>query len=373
MTTAVEIPLHPDQFGPVERRLARAGQITVSGFRYASGVAALRILNGAGEVIVLPFHGQQVWDATFLGRRLTMGSLFDEPQDTVDYLGNYGALFLHCGAAAMGNPGPDDRHPLHGELPNARYGDVVMSLDVQDDIWTFTLTGTTRQTRAFFYSYDATARLQIGEGATRIGVGMTITNRQQRAMGMMYLAHVNFRPADGGRFIDTAQDSTALIRNDDADIAHLPPAQRDHALWAPPPGSLPRDVPPPASMAGETVALLRPDAGPDGCALAAQLHPDGTADFVSWRQAELPLAVRWVARNGNEDAAGFALPATAFPDGAAAAARRGQLVNLPPGGSFDCAFEFGACDAPDAAAIATRIAAIRGSAQPDPSATGPRR
>lgn len=373
MTTGVEIPLHPVQFGPVERRLAQAGRITVSGFRYGSGVAALRILNGAGEVIVLPFQGQQVWDATFLGRRLTMGSLFDEPQDTTDYLGNYGALFLHCGAAAMGNPGPDDSHPQHGELPNARYGDVVMALDRQDDTWTFTLTGTTRQTRAFFYSYDATARFRISEGATRIGVGMAITNRQQRALDLMYLAHVNFRPADGGRFIDTAPDSTALIRNDDADTTHLTPAQRDHVLWVPAQVPLPRDVPPPASMAGETVAMLRPDAGPDGCALAAQLHPDGTADVVSWRRAELPLAVRWVARNGNEDAAGFALPCTAFPDGAAAAARRGHLVSLPPGGRLDCAFEFGACDARDAAAFAERIAAIRGSDQPDPTATGSRR
>ena len=88
MTGPVEIPLSPDQFGPVERTFAKAGGIVVNGFRYRSGVAALRTLNGAGEVIVLPFQGQQVWDATFLGRRLTMGSAFDEPQDTADFLRN---------------------------------------------------------------------------------------------------------------------------------------------------------------------------------------------------------------------------------------------------------------------------------------------
>ena len=370
LTCAVEIPLHPDQFGPVERLVARAGGIVVSAFRYGSGVAALRILNGAGEVIVLPFQGQQVWDATFLGRRLTMGSLFDEPCETADYLGNYGGLLLHCGAAAMGNPGPDDSHPLHGELPNARYGNVTLALGNQTGTMTATLTGTTRQTRAFSHSYDATASLRLCEGGTRIGVRMEITNRQRRAMGLLYLAHVNFRPADGGRFVDTAPDGNVLIRSSAAAPAHLSPAEQDAVAWGVPPRPIPRDVPPPASMAGETVAVLRPDAGPDGIAHAAQLHPDGTADVVSWPVAALPLAVRWIARNGNEDAAGFMMPATAYPDGVMAATRRGQLVSLPPGGRFDCIYEFGVLDATDAEAFVSRIAAIRPRVPPGPTTTG---
>lgn len=370
MTGPVEISVYPDQFGPAERTFARADGIVVSGFRYGSGVAALRILNGAGEVIVLPFQGQQVWDATFLGRRLTMGSLFDEPRDTTDYLSNYGALLLHCGAAAMGNPGPDDSHPLHGELPNARYGNVLICLEHLDGALTATLTGTTRQTRAFGHSYDATASLRIREGDTRIGVRIGIGNRQRRVMNLLYLAHINFRPADGGRFIDTVQDGGALIRNPAGPAPHLSPAGRDAAGWTAPQGSLPRDVPPPASMPGESVAVLRPAAGPDGRAHAAQLHPDGTADFASWRVAELPMAVRWIVRNGDEDAAGFMMPATAYPDGVSAAARRGQLVCLPPGGRFDCAYEFGALDAAGAAALAAEIAAIGGPFPPARTATG---
>lgn len=54
MTGPVEISVVPGQFGPVEQTFARAG-----GFRYGSGVAALRILNGAGEVIVLP-HAAEI-------------------------------------------------------------------------------------------------------------------------------------------------------------------------------------------------------------------------------------------------------------------------------------------------------------------------
>ena len=370
MTGPVEIPLYPDQFGPLERTFAQAGGIVIAGLRYPSGVAALRILNGAGEVIVLPFHGQQVWDATFLGRRLAMGSLFEEPQDTVDYLGNYGALLVHCGAAAMGNPGPDDSHPLHGELPNARYGNALIRLEHLDGAMTATLSGTTRQTRAFGHSYDATASLRIRQGDSRIGVRMGIRNRQRRAMNLLYLAHVNFRPADGGRFIDTAQDGNVLIRNTGKPSLSASPAERDAAGWTAPQGPLSRDVPAPGSMQVESVSVLHPAAGPDGQTHAAQLHPDGTADFVSWRSAELPLAVRWIIRNGDEDAAGFMMPATAYPDGLAAAGRRGQIVCLPPGETFDCAYEFGALDVAAASAFADDIAAIGGLIPAGPTTTG---
>lgn len=370
MTGPVEIPLYPDQFGPVERTFAQAGGIVVNGFRYRSGVAALRILNGAGEVIVLPFQGQQVWDATFLGRRLTMGSLFDEPQDTADYLSNYGGLLLHCGAAAMGNPGPDDSHPLHGELPNARYGNALIRLESLDGAMAATVTGTTRQTRAFGHSYDATASLRIRQGSTRISVRMGIENRQQRPMNLLYLAHVNFRPADGGRFIDTARDGDVLIRNTGKPASNASPAERDAAAWTAPQASVLREVPASGSMSGESVAVLRPVSGLDGQTHAAQMHPDGTADFVTWRTGELPLAVRWIVRNGDEDAAGFMMPSTAYPDGLAAAGRRGQLVCLPPGETMQFAYEFGAVDAAAAAALAAEIAAIGGPIPPGQKMTG---
>ena len=35
-------------------------------------MAALRIINARGEIIVLPFQGQQIWRANFDGRDLTL-------------------------------------------------------------------------------------------------------------------------------------------------------------------------------------------------------------------------------------------------------------------------------------------------------------
>ena len=58
-----------------EKQLCCVGEFFVSTFRYDSGVAALRLKNARGEIIMLPFQGSQVWRAKFDGRELTMLSV----------------------------------------------------------------------------------------------------------------------------------------------------------------------------------------------------------------------------------------------------------------------------------------------------------
>ena len=119
--TETKLTLAPDFFGPAERPLLECGELRASTFRFASGVAGLRLSNAAGELVMLPFQGQQIWSADFGGRNLTMQSMFDQPNATRNYLETYGGFLLHCGATAMGVPTGEDTHPLHGELPNAPY------------------------------------------------------------------------------------------------------------------------------------------------------------------------------------------------------------------------------------------------------------
>ena len=121
MSEPMTINLNAVNFGPGETIIATASGLTASAFRYASGVAALRISNRVGEIVCLPFQGQQIHDATFHGRRLTMRSMFADPVPASTYLGNSGGFLVHCGATAMGNPAVEDTHPLHGELPNLTY------------------------------------------------------------------------------------------------------------------------------------------------------------------------------------------------------------------------------------------------------------
>lgn len=44
-----------------------------------------------------------------------------------------GAFALHCGALAMGCPGPEDDHQLHGELPNAPYQQAWLQTGSDED------------------------------------------------------------------------------------------------------------------------------------------------------------------------------------------------------------------------------------------------
>ena len=57
------INLRPEQFGDAETVLATAGGMTASVHRYGSGVLGLRIANRVGRISLLPFQGQQIWDA----------------------------------------------------------------------------------------------------------------------------------------------------------------------------------------------------------------------------------------------------------------------------------------------------------------------
>ena len=43
----------------------------------------LRLANRMGRISLLPYQGQQIWDAEFFGRQLAMRSMYDEPVATI--------------------------------------------------------------------------------------------------------------------------------------------------------------------------------------------------------------------------------------------------------------------------------------------------
>ena len=173
--TITTVELRPEHFTEVERVLATHGEMTASTFRYGTGVAGLRIRNSAGHIDLLPFQGQQIWDAVFHGRSLTMGSMFPEPRPNTDYLGTYGAFFIHCGMTAMGNPGAGDTHPLHGEIPNAPFTARLLVGDEGGKPF-MALTGAYQHTVAFAHNYLATPTITLRGG--RVG-GSGRTRRPQ--------------------------------------------------------------------------------------------------------------------------------------------------------------------------------------------------
>ncbi|WP_370675796.1 DUF4432 family protein [Pleomorphomonas sp. PLEO] len=185
-------------FSEAERVIFRAGALTAAAFRFASGVDAIRVSNGADEVVVLPFQGQHVWSARLGGRDVGMKSMFDMPRSTQRFFETYGGYFQHAGITAIGAPGPMERREQHGELPNAPYRDAALLLGEDENGRYIAVTGRYNHTVAFAVNYEAVPILKLYEGRARITIGITVTNLKSTPLAVHYLGHLNWRAREGG-------------------------------------------------------------------------------------------------------------------------------------------------------------------------------
>ena len=338
--------LAPEQFTHREILLADRGELSASVFRFDSGVCALRLKNGLGELVLLPYQGQQIWDARMRGRRLTMTSMFDQPVPTRDFLASYGGFLLHCGATAMGVPGADDRHPLHGELHSAPYQSaaLVMGTDANGDY--IGLTGNYRHTQAFNFNYVATPLVKLYARTSVFSVSMTIHNMKASTMPLMLLEHVNFVPIDGGRLVQSALCSPATMRvhGNVPSFMEVPAGYREFAR-------LLAEQPQRHLIFGqgqvydpEIVLFVSYLADESGWARTLQVHPDGSSDLLRHRPSQLDHCVRWICRSADQDAFGIE-PCTAEVEGFSAEKAKGNVRYLPGGSSFTSELEIGVLDA----------------------------
>lgn len=360
MANQTHIHLAPHFFAGRERPLVEAGELSATLFQFDSGVAGLRLRNGQGELVMLPFQGQQIWSTTFGGRNLTMASMFDQPRPTQDYLGTYGGFLLHCGATAMGVPMGEDTHPLHGELPNATYTKAWLVLGADDAGEYIGLSGEYQHTLAFNYNYVAQPLVKLYAGANRCTIAMTVTNLKRTPMDLMYMAHINFRPVDNGRLIYSAPCTTESSRVRTSIPAHVQPTPayleflqelqhhpEQQNVLAP---GLPFDP--------EIVITFDYLADAEGWAHSMQVHPDGSADYVRHRPDQLDQGVRWICRTPDQQALGLVLPATAEAEGYHAEKAKGNVKSLAGGASFHCEMEAGWLSPAEAEATARHIDVI---------------
>lgn len=330
----VRVDLYESMFGEKEKTLLTLGSFHISTFRYASGIAALRVRNARGELIILPFKGHQIWRCGFDGRDLTMKSMFDEPVDTRHYLETYGAFFIHCGLTGMGAPGPQDRHPLHGELPNAPFQNAW--IECNEKAGTISLGASYHHTVAFTVNYRATSTYTLGEHESLLDARLHVDNLMQAPMELMYLAHANFRPSDHGELIYTAKKSPETVRVRQSIPAHISPKPGyrefiDALAKDPTPHHV---LKPGLAFDPEIVFYIDMETDRQGYAHALLKHLDGSANYLRYQPAQASKCVRWISRTGDQDAIGMAFPSTAEPEGYTAEKAKGNMVNVPAGQSW---------------------------------------
>jgi hypothetical protein len=354
------IHLHPWFFTDRERCLVESSPLSASAFRFESGVCGLRLQNELGELVMLPYQGQQVWSAEFRGRNLTMKSMFTEPRPTREYLETYGGLLIHCGATAMGVPGEGDTHPLHGELPNAPYQKAYLVAGQDKEGPYIGLGGQYQHIVAFNHNYLAEPLVKLYAGSSLFRVTMSITNLKNSDMEFMYLAHANFKPVDNGRLVYSAPCTPEHVRVRRSIPSHIRP-QPGYVEFIEDLARQPEQhnmLAPDLLFDPEVVFAIDYLADDDGWAHSMQVHPDGSADYIRHRPAELEKGIRWISRTADQQALGLVLPATAEPEGYAAEKAKGNIKVLSPQGQFRFEFEMGAFTPAEAERMEEQIATI---------------
>ncbi len=326
--------LTPAMFQLQPQTLLEAGNLSAETFLFPSGVCGLRLRSDQGQLVLLPYQGQQIWSAQMAGRKLTMQTMFTQPFPTRDFLSTFGGFLVHCGGAARGIPGQQATRPLHGEFPNAPYENAEL-LFGEDERGAFIgLTGSYTYMVFFYDHFVARPMVKLYAGSTIFTVEMDVQNLKNTPMELSYLAHINFRPVDGGRLVYSAICTPEHMRVNTELPAHLEhkPGYQDFVddLAGHPEKHL--IFHPGQSYDPEVVIRIDYLADRHGTARQMQVHPDGTADVVRHRPAELGRGVRWISRTPEQDAIGFE-PATG--------SEGHNFVSIAAGASFHCKMEVG--------------------------------
>jgi hypothetical protein len=346
MSNTATIHLQKHFFTEKEKTLAEYGGLTASAFRWDSGVEGLRLKNSRGELVLLPYQGQQIWSAAFEGRPLQMVSMFDQPRPTNEYLDTYGGFFLHCGATAMGVGGPEDNHPLHGELPNAPYQKAYLQFGADQGGDYIALGGSYQHTVAFNHNYLFEPLVKLYADLTLFSIGARLTNLKKSPMDWMYMGHLNFRPLDGGRIHYSAPCTPEATRvfvkvpehiqgagGREQYVAFLEALAKDPSLHT--------EFKDGQVFDPEAVFSIDYLADEAGWAHSMHQHPDGYAHYIAHRPEQLGHGIRWISRTPDQQALGLCLPATAEHQGYTAEKAKGNVDQIEAGAAVEIEIQAG--------------------------------
>lgn len=349
----------PSFFGDRPVELLRDGALSATAFRYETGVCGLKIKNQHCSMVVLPYMGQQIWFAEFEGKNLTQKSIFDQPQATTKFGDNYGGLLLHCGLNNINCAEEGEDYPLHGELPFADYPETYTGIG-HDEKGKYLAVGGTyvyRNSQEFHWAYSPELRLY--DDASVLEMHIDIHNRRQSPLDYMFMCHMNWLAVDGSRLVYSAKKDKEHIIPDppvmDGDSPRAVRMREFSKKLLEDPTIL--DVLDSKTQCcdPEMCINVKYECDKNNWAHAMQVMPDGDACYVGFRTTELPYALRWFCRTGDEDGVGIALPTTGTNRSTAYQKAHGYFNTLEPGAHESIRFNFGYLKKEQADAMAAHI------------------
>lgn len=315
----MRVYLKKDFFNEREFLLAENGSTRAIAFKYSTGVEAIRVENSKGYFIILPFHGQQIWRASFLGKDLTMKTKLDEPLPNKNFLETYGGFLLHCGISGIGTPQPGDNHPQHGELPNAEFDNGYIECTEEY----IAVGGEFKYNKSFVKNYTFSPRCRLYNDDTVIKIDVTLENRRNSPLEYMYLCHINFRPIDGAELIYTADyKNTKVCRGGETgELAEYMDKLEKNPEIHHKIGGI-------GQVYNPEICFLADYIGDENARAYTLQYTDEGACYVSHDVNALPFGIRWISRSDDEDSMGMILPATSEHLGYGNAKKKGQVKEL---------------------------------------------
>lgn len=321
-------------------------------FTFPSGIEAVRLSNRRGHLVILPYYGQMIWQAVFDGVDLTMQSRFREPRPATDVVGTYGCFMYHSGLLRNGNPGEQDRHALHGEMPLASMDCAwIESGEDEDGPW-MALAGEREYLMGFGDHYMARPRVVIRPDAATFSIDMAVENLGLDAMDLMYMCHANFAFVEGGHIVQPTGFSRddlvvrtsvpAIVKSDDNYLKQLAKMQEDPSAT--------EVISTEIGVDPELVFYLKNlKTAADGKVHVMMRRPEGDAFSVSYSPEEFSHLVRWMLANNKQKVCAFAMPATCGVEGHYAEQQLGNVRSLAGGEHASFHIQLGYLNAEEAA------------------------
>jgi hypothetical protein len=342
------VNLDRDYFSEREKPSVNFHNLQAYLFRYSSGIHAVRIRNKIGYIIVLPFKGQQIWDAVFNCRNLKMKTIIDEPIETDFFLNSYGCFMMHCGALRMGCPGPDDHHPLHGELPYADYKSTEILVGEDNAGRYMGVSGIYEHKPTFSSNYIARPLVKMYEDSGVLEISMEIHNLLHQPMELMYMCHVNFRAEANGTIVQSLgwSDKDMVLST-----GHLHEQEKLSKSKIELLDNLKRNPKLTQTFKKEDIYdpeinyfIQKPRIDKNGWAHFLEILEDGSSNYVSYQPRILDHAVRWIWKNEDYEVLGLVLPSTCDPEGYTREKEKGTIKKIPGNASVSFIIKSGYLD-----------------------------
>lgn len=350
MKTTV-INLKKDFFSPIPLEILSSPDFRAEIFTYETGIHAIKITNNRGHIIILPYYGQIIWEATFDNVDLTMSSRFKAPRPAKDIVGTYGCFMYHSGLLHNGNPGAEDTHALHGEMPLASIDRAWIETGEDSDGKWLAVVGSYEYLMGFGDHYIAQPRVIIRPDSALFDIQMNVKNLALDPMNLMYMFHANFAYVEGGHIIQptsfTAKDTVirpsvpAIVKSNDAYLAQLAKMKEDPSATEYLDSKIGFDP--------ELVFYLKNlKCASDGNIHVMMRRPSGDAFSVVYDPGEYAYLVRWILANNKQKVCAFAMPATCGVEGYTAEKALGNVRTVESGQTVNFKIRLGYLNEKDA-------------------------